>query len=219
MKYKKIYLLLMMFVLFMNEGLADVSANKEIILIGASVAKNWKFPELVTRKKLKGYKLDFMPVFDTFDKSPAIKDIIKREKKPNAVIIKECSVYFPGDINLYKNRVKEWVNELKNNHIEPILATTVPSGKPDGIIYKLKYFIKSISGRPKKIDSITEYNEWVRDFSKKNGIKVLDLERILRVSDSNRYLKPKYDRGDFTHLNDKAYLVLDDFMVNFLNKM
>ena len=219
MKCKSIYLLLIISVFFINKGFADVKANKEIILVGASVGQGWKFPDLVDRKKLTGYKLDFIPVFDSFDKSSAIKSIVEREKKPNAVIIKECSVYFPGDLNLYENRIKKWVNELKKNNIEPILATTVPPGKPNSIVYKLKDFIKSITGKPKKIDSVTKYNEWLRDFSSKNGIKVLDLEQVLRISNGNRHLNPEYDRGDFTHLNNKAYLVLDNFMADFLNKM
>lgn len=184
----------------------------KVVLVGASIGKGWDFSNLPSRTGLTGYKLEYIGVFDTFDKSPAIDNILTRATDmPNAVIIKECSVYFPGDIENYKKQIISWVTQLKLKGIEPILATSVPPGEPTGIVHKIKSLVKSLIGKPKKIDQLMVYNQWIRDYAQKEDVKVLDLEELLRVSDNaSRYLNPKFDRGDFTHLKPEAYKLLDE---------
>ena len=194
-----------------------VKTDKNIVLIGASVGNGWKFPELQNRKNLSGYKLEFIPVFDSFDKGPAIDTLLMRENKPDTVIIKECSVYFPGDLADYKNKVASWVAALQKNNITPVLATSVPPGEPAGVTAKIKESIKGAIGKPRKIDNLMEYNDWIRSFAKEKGLKVLDLEATLRISAENRYLDPVYDRGDKVHLNAEAYKKLDEVAEKLLN--
>lgn len=207
--------------IFNHEVLAEMNekSSKQVVLIGASIGNGWKFPELPNRKNISGFELEFIPVFDSFDKTPALEKVFKKEKTPDVVIIKECSVYFPGQIDAYKSKIMEWTSKLKEKGIKPVLATSVPSGKPDSIAYDLKQMVKSVLGKPKKIDQLTEYNNWLRSFASDNNIVVLDFEKALRISDDNRYLNPKYDRGDYTHLNSEAYNVLDDVAEDFLAKI
>ena len=200
-------------------AMEQINDSNGIILIGASVGKGWDFPDLPHRIGIKNRKLEYIGVFDTFDKSSALEKILERTIKPKVVIIKECSVYFPGDIKSYKIKIKKWVSNLQRNNIEPVLATTVPVGKSKGIVYRLKNIVRNVIGKKNKGNAITEYNEWICDYAAKNGIKILDLERALRLSDDNRYLDPKYDRGDFTHLNKDAYLILDIVMGDLLKQI
>lgn len=209
-------------VVFINiKGVSAVEIEQsdiDYVLVGASIGNGWKFNELTARTGIKDKKLEFIGVFDSFDKSPVLNEIYRRKNKPKAVIIKECSVYFPGDTKKYKEMVTKWVSELKANDIEPVLATTVPPGKPEGLVYKIKSFVKGILGKKNKFEEISSYNDWLREYSRTSGYRVLDLEKELRYSDHNRHLNPEYDRGDFTHLNSKAYQKLDNAMVQFLNK-
>ena len=214
----KVTLIIISF-LYAGNIVADNVENKEtmnIVLIGASIGKGWDFPQLPERVGIEGYKLEYIGVFDTFDKSSAIDEVVKRTHKPNAVIIKECSVYFPGDIDVYKNLIIAWINKLHASGIEPILATSVPPGKPTNLTYKFKEFVKDLMGKPKKIEQLATYNDWLRQYAIDNGIKLFDLEKILRVSEENRYLKEEYDRGDHTHLNQPAYETLDINIKPFL---
>ena len=190
--------------------------EKDIILVGASVGNGWKFPELPNRKGINGFKLEFIPVFDSFDKSPAIESIVKRDKKPDVVIIKECSVYFPGDFSAYKQKVEGWVKLLEENRIQPVLATSVPPGKPEGFTANIKGIIKNIIGKPDKLNSVIEYNDWLKSYAKEHNLIVLDIEAALHISDNDRYLNPMYDRGDKVHVNPDAYRKLDDVAEKFL---
>ena len=208
-------------ILFTSKGVSAMGLEqKEVdyVLIGASIGNGWKFSELPKRTGIENKVLEFIGVFDSFDKGQALKMLFLRDKKPRAVIIKECSVYFPGDTKRYKSLIKKWVAELQENNIEPVLATTVPSGKPESLTYKLKSTLKKILGKKNKFDEISKYNDWLRVYAEEKNIQLLDLETALRVSEKNRVLKPEYDRGDYTHLNKEAYKTLDNLFKNFLKQ-
>ena len=197
----------------------DITASDKkinVALVGASIGNGWKFHDLPERVGLEGFDLEFIPVFDTFDKSPAIDQLLSRENLPNVVIIKECSVYFPGDLDDYKNKIQHWATLLKNKDIDVVLATSVPTAEPQGWLSSAKGFVKEILGKPNKMKQLTSYNDWLREYSKKSNFMLLDLEASLRVSDQDRFMKPQYDRGDYVHLNESAYRVLDQVAYEFL---
>jgi len=226
MKAKQVNLIIFTFLLSLLSIWGTANAmekpDKEdvnIVLIGASIGKGWDFPDLPKRVGIDGYKLEYMGVFDSFDKTPAINKVLDRDQKPDAVIVKECSVYFPGDLESYKNSIMTWVSELRQKGITPILATSVPPGEPDSMWFDFKQFIKGLMGKPKKIDSVVLYNNWLRQYATDNKIKLFDLEKILRISDKNRHMKAEYDRGDHTHVNKNAYKVMDDNIKQFLLTM
>jgi len=185
------------------------SKDIQVVLIGASIGNSWKFNELPDRVGLENFKLEFIPVFDSFDKSPAISDILNRDALPDVVIIKECSVYFPGDVDAYKRKVIQWVGQLSEKQIDVVLATSVPISELTSFKSKVKSFLKSVFGKPDKMKQLTAYNDWLREYANQNDLGLLDLEAALRVSDEIRYMDPKYDRGDHVHLNQHAYKTLD----------
>ncbi len=190
-----------------------------VVLIGASIGNGWKFNELPDRLGLDGFKLEFVPVFDAFDKSPAIDDIINRSELPDVVIIKECSVYFPGNMADYQDKIRQWAEQLAEKNIDVIFATSVPVSERTGLVSKVKGLIKGVMGKPDKMKQLTAYNDWLRDVASQRDIDVLDLEAVLRVSDEVRYMDPKYDRGDHVHLNSDAYKTLDQVGKDLLLKI
>jgi len=195
--------------------------NKDInvVLVGASIGNAWKFNELAERVGADGFQLEFIPLYDSFDKSLAIDDLVSRSELPDVVIIKECSVYFPGDMSDYKNKITQWTQQLAEKNIDVVLATSVPISEVPGFTRKIKDLIKGVMGKPEKMKQLTAYNDWLREVAEQRGLVVLDLEAALRVSDENRYMNPKYDRGDHVHLNADAYLALDKLGKEFLSKI
>lgn len=195
--------------------------NKDInvVLVGASIGNSWKFDELPERLGLDGFKLKFIPIFDSFDKSLAVDEIINRSELPDVVIIKECSVYFPGDMADYKNKIRQWTDQLTEKGINVVFATSVPVSEQTGLVSKVKGLVKGVMGKPNKMKQLTAYNDWLREVASQRDIEVLDLEAVLRVSDEVRYMDPKYDRGDHVHLNPEAYRVLDQAGKDLLLKI
>ena len=75
---------------------------KHVLLLGASVGKAWEIEGLSRRLGLKDYRFEYVGKYD-FDKTDALKAILARkENRPDAVFIKECAAYFPGDLEKYK---------------------------------------------------------------------------------------------------------------------
>jgi len=179
-----------------QEGTAAVSysgdlENAKIAFVCASVGSNWNinehFPDLN------------ITIYDEyqFDKGYRISEILSQDK-PNIMIIKECAAYFPPDsqgsnMSAYQDLIRDWVNLCRGENVIPLLTTVVPID-PDNP--------SNVAGQ---LESILEYNDWIKQYCGDEDISVLDLEKALRVSDSNRSLNPSYDSGDGLHPNDIAY--------------
>jgi len=163
----------------------------EIAFVCASVGSAWNigdhFPGLD------------IAVYDEyqFDKGNVIRDILAGDK-PDIMIIKECAAYFPPEdygtsMDSYKDLIRDWVNLCRGEEVIPVLATVVPvnTDNPDC--------------SEEQLESILEFNDWVREYCEYEDISVLDLEAALRISGDDRALDPDYDSGDGLHPNDLAY--------------
>ena len=194
--------------------------QKEFVLIGASIGRAWHIQELPKRKNFPGVKFEYIGVFDTFDKTQAIQKIINRTIKPDVVIIKECSIFFPGPLEKFKKLAASWIETLQQAGIRPVLATIVPVAKPRSISARGREWIRgNILRRESRIEHVLIYNEWVRKFSQDRGLRVLDLEQAVRVSERDRYMRSDVDMGDRIHLNAQGYMLLDAIMAQFLSRL
>jgi len=179
--------------------------NAKIAFVCASVGSNWNikehFPDLN------------ITVYDEyqFDKGNRISEILSSEK-PDIMIIKECAAYFPPDsqgssMSAYQDLIRDWVNLCRGENVIPVLTTVVPID-PD-----------NPSNWAGQLESILEYNDWIKEYCSDENISVLDLEKALRVSDGDRTLNPSYDSGDGLHPNDIAYSEkLDPILIPALEK-
>ena len=185
----------------------------EIDLINRSNAINPSNP-------INQYRFQYVGKYE-FDKTDALRDILERkENKPDAIIIKECAAYFPGDFPNYQALIKNWVIQCRRAGVAPILATVVPVIRDRSLKMKVKDLIKKLIGRPtsesrfeSRLAAIIEYNDWIKSFAQKEGLTVLDLETPLHVSDEDRSLRPDLHSGDGLHLNAKAYALLDRIVI------
>lgn len=192
-----------------------------VVLVGASIGQAWDLPDLPKRVRSVGYEFEALQEWQ-YDKSDMLDEVLMRPKrkfhltrtylkgflKPapepaDVVVLKECSAYFPGSIPIQRQRemVEQWVREISDKNMKVILATAVPVTKARA------------AQDPGKQESVLAFNDWVREYAKKNGIVLLDLEKTLRSDDKTRFLREEFAIEDGSHVNRKAYDVLDKEML------
>ncbi len=196
---------------------------RNIVLLGASVGRDWKIEELPSRLNIQKYQFEYVGEYQ-FDKTKPLQEMLQRkENKPDAIVIKECAAYFPGDLSQYQALMESWIEKCKESKVIPIPTTVVPvvrAGFSD-VKLKLKETIKWVLGRPTlhlRLQGLVKYNEWIRSYGQKEGLLILDLEAALRVSESDRSLKKEFHSGDGLHLNEKAYAILDQIVFPTLDQ-
>lgn len=192
-----------------SEG-APLPAKVHIDYVEASTGQRWDLGGLPARMNIPHLEIHFHPVY-AFDKSPAI-DRIEAELSPTRhwVILQECSVYFPGDLAAYQGRVERWVQDLEMAGARVAVATTVPPAADMGRVQNFKNFVKTrLLGRPSQARQVAEFNQWLRGLASERNMPLLDLEAVVRVSETDRHLNPAFDSGDGIHLNARAYELLD----------
>ncbi len=202
------------------------SKPKRIVLIGASIGKGWNIPALPERIQNHEYVFEYV-YSGGFDKSRKLEEVLSRHQdKPDAIFLKECAAYFPGDFSLYQRLMKKWIPDCLEAGVIPIPTTVVPvtrlhSFKKFGIdILKLRNpFRMGTPFRQRRQKAIQEYNDWLRAHCREMGLAVLDFEKALSKGRKNRYLRSRYAKIDGLHLNKKGYLVLDAQVLPVLGKV
>ena len=179
-----------------------------------NIGQAWQLAGWPDRMQARGFSAESVAVWK-FDKSPAIEQLLVRPAtsfrfsraylrslfvpppKPDVVILKECSSYFPGDLAVYQNSVRTWVDQLQAHRIKVVLATVVPVTKVRA------------QRDPGKQESLLAYNRWVRQYALQEGIPVVDLEASLRPEGEGGYLRDEFAAEDGSHLIAPAYAALD----------
>jgi hypothetical protein len=212
--------LVAMFGMSSAQAVEKASVAKRIVYIEASTGRAWKLEQFPERENVRDVSFQFIPVYD-FDKSTVVAKTLEfGARRPDAVVLQECSAYFPGPLDEYKKMYRGWIQQVKQAGVTPVIATTVPPAERSGLAANTKEFIKTrILRRTSQYDQIAEFNDWLHGLAKEEGIRLLDLEEFLRRGPNDRTLKGEYDLGDGTHLNDTAYQLLDRKLAAFLKEM
>jgi hypothetical protein len=205
----------------------NIPNKRRIILIGASVGKAWDFPGLPKRLSDSRYQFEYVSKYQ-FDKSEVLQEILDQaSNRADAIILKECAAYFPSDISFDQatSLMKTWIDRCLNHKIVPIPTTIVPVTPAHDERFKTHNFVKRIIKRilgismATRMERIIEYNDWIKEYSAKRELVMLDLELPLRESEERRYLKSDYTKGDGLHLNQKAYAILDTTVLPVLDQI
>jgi len=184
-----------------NSGLrSDTLVPGRVVLFGSQVVENWpvdlfrdKYPVInrgVSAKRASGFLLRFRP------------DVI--ELKPEAVVI---------EISSYNLRQESSVREISDymsgliesalyHGIKPIPATMIPPLRDS--VQLSDYHI---------MDSITLYNDWLKNYCAGNSIEHVDFN--LAVCDSNGYLSSEYAAAAID-LNRRGYEELTKLLSDIL---
>ncbi len=159
-------------------------AHKEVVLVGASVGKDWRlhlpFPGTVT--------LDIYQ----FDKSEMVAEALGR--RPDLVILKECAAYFPlDDPEASQALVRGWIDQVRAADVAVALATVVPVTRDHAL------------AEPGRAEGLWAFNDWVRGHASDHGLEVLDLEAAVRCAAEDRHLDDALHSGDGLHLTRRTY--------------
>ena len=188
---------------------------RRIVLAGASVGRDWDFPGFPERTGLKDIQCEYCGRFD-FDKKPLLDRLLQPDRPvPDAVLLKECAAYFPGDHQGYTAMMEGWVDQCVQVGALPVLVTVAPVVRRIGKFRRLRDLAAKLQGRRTvngRLAAIARFNDWLRELASRRGLPLLDLEEALWVGPHDRSLRPDLHSGDGLHLNESAYSLLDEAM-------
>jgi len=190
-----------------------------VTYIEASIGQRWDLPKWPERVGKSDISIDFHPVYD-FDKSTVLKQALSAKRKPDVVVLQECSVYFPGDLVADQQKVQSWVAQIRAAGAQPIIATTVPPAQSQGKWQDLKDTIKVyLLGRESQYKQIIAFNDWLRIYTRQENIPLMDFEAALRIDPKNRHMNEVFNVGDGIHINKQGYAILDKILLETLNQV
>jgi hypothetical protein len=197
-----------------------MAESKRIVYIEASTVNNWKLDGFAARTGIERYRFEVLREYE-FDKSKLVGQVLAGgSPRPDAVIVQECSTYFPGDMMAYQRLYRGWIENLQARGLRTVIATVVPPARSSGWWQSAKDFIKQrLLGRSSRLEQVVAFNEWLRALGAERKIPVLDLERLMRVSAENRHMRDEYNVGDGIHLSPAAYQQLDRDLAEFLDRL
>jgi lysophospholipase L1-like esterase len=208
-----------------DDEVYGMTKKKHIVLLGASVGHDWKIESLPERLKQNSgaqrYSFEFVGDYQ-FDKTQTLRKILQRKQnRPDAILLKECAAYFPGNLDQYQELMKGWIKECRDAGVIPVPTTVVPVVRQQSFMSRMKDAVKYVLGRPTsgmQLERITQYNDWIRSYAASEKLTVLDLEAALRTSSADRSLRTDLHSGDGLHLNAKAYALLDQIVIPTLDQ-
>jgi hypothetical protein len=198
------------------------SGEVHVALVGASIGQDWNLATWPARANAASFSAESFAVWE-FDKSSAVDELLLRPKrrfrftrtylksllappprKPDVVILKECSSYFPGNLEAQRTAFRGWAERLSGAGTRVVLATVVPVTSTRA---------QADAG---KQAALTEFNAWVREYAASKQLPVLDLDAAMRSGAPGSNLRDEYTSGDGSHLNRAAYTVLDRALLDTL---
>ncbi len=177
---------------------SDTTVSDRIIFFGTQVTANYNltvhFPEYealnrgVSGQRVAGYLLRFKP--DVLDLAP------------KAVVIEISSYNFRPENSI--KEIQDYTELLAQlsliNKIQPILTTVLKPRKSFADVIEIKEL-----GEYNLFDSVDTYNRWLREYSKKNKMHLVDFSLLL--GDGNGYLQEQYS-VNLVEPNEIGYNVL-----------
>lgn len=193
------------------------TGSSEIVIIGASYAKDWPVQQLagrpVVNRGIGGQEShDIHARFE--------KDVVAQ--RPSAVIIwgfindifRAAPEALPTKKEAIKKNITEMVELARRNGVRPILATEVTMRGKRSATDTVMGWIGKLLGKRSYADNINghvlEVNDWMRQYANANGVPLLDLQSVLAESSGLR--KKEYTKDDGSHLTPAAYDALTNYV-------
>jgi len=187
-----------------KKELADgIVEPDRVVFFGASITNRWDFHKFLPEYKIinRGVGGQLVPAMLTRFK----RDVI--DIQPDAVIIKFCSINVRPQmpLSVMEDAMTMMVQLAQANGITPIVSTIIPPGKPEAHI-----------GDFSVIDTLKEFNQWVRDYAAENSLYMIDFAGA--IGDENGFL-PRDCSTDPVHVNDKGYDILSKAVAPVLDEV
>lgn len=201
-------------------GMIMAEKKKDIVYIEASTVNRWKLKEFGTRVNDDRYNIETLTIYE-FDKTPRVNEALNgRGHKPEVLVVQECSVYFPGDLQDYQAKYRGWIQQIRRAGVMPVIATTVPPAASQGFVEDAKAWVKvTLLGRDSQHDQVARFNDWLRTLARDLDVPLFDLEALTRKSETERVMREEFNAGDGIHLNAVAYSMLDREFHRFLQTL
>jgi lysophospholipase L1-like esterase len=201
---------------FVGASMPASTANQErsLVILGASYAQGWGTPPLpgyiqVVNRGVGGEETgEMLKRFQT--------DVVA--SRPDAVLIwglvNNITRSPPDRIEAAKAAARgdyiEMIRQARTAGIEVILATEVPWTEPSGFLNDIHAWIGHLRGKQSYGERVSahvrEVNAFLRDFAKREGIVLLDFERVFAPEGGTR--KPEYGAEDGSHISAAGYAAL-----------
>ena len=195
----------------------SAAADKPLLVItGASYAAHWKTPDL------PGYT-----VVNKGRGGDETKQVLARFHT-DVLALKPAAVLIWGHINNYHrapggdleaakkgawNDQLEMIRLARSQGVTVILATEVTLSEAIGFGNRLAAMIGSIRGKEGYSARINKpvraVNAWLRDYAKKEGLRLLDVEQLF--DDDDGFRKTEYTTDDGSHISPEGYAALTSY--------
>jgi len=187
---------------------AKTHACNYVVLVGASVGRQWNLPELPMRTHMKDFCIGYRGK-GSFDKKEILIQLMNSKIRPNLIVLKECAAYFPRKIEDSRSKIEKWYEIACSRSVRLALATCAP------------VTLENEKQKKGRLKSIKEFNEFIREFARLYSIPVLDIEKVLKDPVAERLcMRIEYAKPDVLHLGEKAYKeVLDPLFVRFIQSI
>jgi len=111
--------------------------------------------------------------------------ILSRSDRPDAVFLKECAAYFPGNLTQYQALIRNWTDQCLKAGVIPILVTVAPVREPS--IFRVQYWkniVKKIiyPSRPTveaRLSDLMAYNDWLRKYAASRSLRFWTSKKVL----------------------------------------
>lgn len=194
-------------------GASSVGSEQKqarLVIIGASYARSWKHPEL--------------PGYEIVNKGVAGEEThqVRARFERDALALRPQVVLIWGHINNIhrapaggmaqtiekaKADYGEMVERARAQGVRVVLATEVTLSEAVGFMNQLAAFVGRLRGKQGYNARINEQvrmlNEWLRAYARKEGLQLLDFEKIF--DDGRGFRKIEYTTDDGSHISKEGY--------------
>jgi lysophospholipase L1-like esterase len=197
-------------------GQQSVPAAKRMVMIGASYAQDWGNPVLpgytIINKGVSGEtSAKMLGRFDT-DVVAAKPQVVLIWGHINDIFRAPNGDFAAAAANARRNHVA-MIDRAKSAGIEVILATEVTLPEPEGLKEWVAGIVQSLRGKKGYQERVNEQvravNAFLRDYAKRNSIRLLDFEQTLDGGDGFR--NRQFTTEDGTHISAAGYQALSAY--------
>jgi uncharacterized SAM-binding protein YcdF (DUF218 family)/lysophospholipase L1-like esterase len=193
------------------------------VVLGASYARGWKLGSLANRPVLNR-GVSGQQSFEVLARVPG--DVVA--ERPRAVLlwghINDIFRSSRAEVDKAAARARssfeEMVAAARREGIEPIVATEVTIRSPNSITETMAAMVGRVLGRQSYQDYVNarvmELNAWLREWARREGVLLLDFERILADGSGRR--RKLYATDDGSHISEAGYAALTAYAVPILEE-
>lgn len=188
--------------------------DRSIVILGASYAMGWGSPPLPGYAQVINRGVGGEETADMLKRFPT--DVVAA--KPDTVLIwghvNNITRSPPDRIEAIKTAARghytEMLRQARAAGIEVIFATEVPWTEPTGFLNDIQAWIGHLRGKQSYGERVSahvrELNAFLCDLAKREGVLLLDFERVFAPDGGTR--KPEYGAEDGSHISKAGYEAL-----------